>query len=48
MSAIKSITEKFTKELEKFFEWSSENNYIIKDIEDEEHDWSMKLLSKFE
>jgi hypothetical protein len=41
------LTEKFNKEMEKFFEWASKNNYIIRDIDDEECEWSIELLSEF-
>lgn len=43
-----AITEKFKKELEKFFEWAAVSDYIIKDINNDQHEWSMKLLNKFE
>lgn len=42
------LTEKFNKELDKFFEWAAMSEYLIKDIENEQHEWSIKLLSKFE
>ena len=41
------FTEKFSKEVEKFFEWSIKNEYVIKDINDEEQVWCLKLLSRF-
>ena len=42
------VTDKFKKELENFFEWASVCGYKIKDINDEIHEWSMKLMTKFE
>lgn len=42
------LTDKFKKELEKFFSWAVSSEYIIKDINDEQHEWSVKLLNKFE
>ena len=42
------LTDKFKKELEKFFSWAVNSEYIIKDINDEQHEWSTKLLNKFE
>jgi hypothetical protein len=42
------LTDKFVKELEKFFEWAIESEYLIKDINNEQHEWSIKLLTKFE
>jgi hypothetical protein len=42
------ITDKFIKELEKFFEWVIESEYLIKDINSDQHEWSIKLLTKFE
>lgn len=42
------LTDKFKKELEKFFSWAVNAEYIIKDINDEQHEWSIKLLNKFE
>ena len=42
------VTDKFKKELENFFEWASVCGYKIKDINDESHEWSMKLMTKFE
>ena len=48
-TASKSVmTDKFKKELENFYEWAVMSSYIIKDINDEQHEWSMKLLNKFE
>ena len=43
-----SLTPKFAKELENFFEWVSTNNYLIKDIDNEEHEWTIKLLFNYE
>ena len=50
VSTAKSVvlTDKFKKELEKFFSWAVNSEYIIKDINDEQHEWSLKLLNKFE
>jgi len=42
------LTDKFKKELEKFFEWAAVSEYIIKDINNDQHEWNMKLLNKFE
>lgn len=42
------LTDKFVKELEKFFEWAIESEYLIKDINNDQHEWSIKLLTKFE
>jgi len=42
------LTDKFAKELKSFFEWASNNNYLIKDIDSEEHNWTIKLLFNFE
>ena len=42
------LTDKFVKELEKFFEWAIESEYLIKDINSDQHEWSIKLLTKFE
>lgn len=42
------LTDKFKKELEKFFEWAAVSEYIIKDINNDQHEWSMNLLNKFE
>jgi hypothetical protein len=42
------LTDKFKKELDKFFSWAITSEYIIKDINDEQHEWSIKLLTKFE
>lgn len=42
------LTDKFVKELEKFFEWAIESEYLIKDINNEQNEWSIKLLTKFE
>lgn len=47
-SATVVLTDKFKKELEKFFEWAVMSEYIIKDINNEQQEWSMKLLNKFE
>ena len=49
LSVVNSVklTDKFKKELERFFEWTTEHKYILKDINNEEHEWNMKLLSKF-
>lgn len=41
------LTDKFKKELEKFFSWA-QSTYSIKDIHGEEKEWSMSLLKKFE
>lgn len=43
-----ALTDKFIKEVEKFFEWANESEYLIKDINNDQHEWSIKLLSKFE
>ena len=42
------LTDKFSKEVEKFFEWATKMKYVIEDINDMEHEWSTRLLSKFE
>ena len=42
------LTDKFKKELEKFFSWAITSEYLIKDINNEQHEWSVKLLTKFE
>jgi hypothetical protein len=41
------LSDKFKKELEKFFSWAKES-YTIKDVNEKKKDWSMSLLSKFE
>lgn len=41
------LSDKFKKELEKFFSWAKES-YTIKDVNDKKKDWSMSLLAKFE
>ncbi len=52
VKAVKStstLTEKFSKELTKFFTWAKENDYVIKSAKDSvEQEWSTKLLKKFE
>jgi len=50
MSVSKSVvlSEKFKKEVEKFFEWMDKCGYIIKDINDNEQVWSLNLLNKFD
>ena len=42
--SMEKLTVKFAKDVENFFVWSVENNYIIKDIDDEQVDWSIELL----
>lgn len=41
------LSDKFKKELEKFLSWASES-YTIKDIDNNEKEWSTALLTKFE
>jgi superfamily II DNA/RNA helicase len=41
------LSDKFKKELEKFLSWASES-YTIKDINNNEKEWSVALLTKFE
>ena len=41
------LSDKFKKELEKFFSWANEL-YSIKDINDKEKEWSFSLLKTFE
>ena len=41
------LSDKFKKELEKFLSWASES-YTIKDISNDEKEWSTALLTKFE
>ncbi|HBS53637.1 MAG TPA: hypothetical protein DD806_06530, partial [Flavobacterium sp.] len=49
MSAIKKtvvakLTEKFEKDVQKFFVWAVKKEYVIKDIDNEELEWSLDLL----
>lgn len=41
------LSDKFKKELEKFLSWASES-YTIKDINNNEKEWTVALLTKFE
>ena len=42
------LSDKFKKELEKFFEWVSVSGYVISDYDEVECEWSDELLSEFE
>ena len=45
---VSTLSEKFVKELEKFFEWCVKNEYILVDESENEIEWNTKLLKKFE
>ena len=42
------LSEKFNKELDKFYEWMIESDYMIRDVNDVEYEWNIKLLEEFE
>ena len=43
-----SLTQKFAKELESFFQWTIMNGYIIFDNDEEQRLWDFKLVKEFQ
>jgi hypothetical protein len=50
VSATKKVvlSEKFNKEVEKFFEWAGDNSYVVKFKDSDEKDWTMNLVKSFD